>query len=1200
MNTIKIFLAESGRVADLQKNFPLYQKQYQSKLLNVFVPTSILAPNYEIQHYIGRMSGNALPSNTTLNTFVTNNTSPSRSVQSGDIIEFILTDGVTTTFYQYVYGTQWTYTIVDRLLLTNVAGTSVKIGVNHTERNGKIKVSESRYMRYIKTLTIDGTEYALYERKLPREFTLYSGQGENAPKVVINVLNVEFDTPKPTVLDLITSQTCALDVMPSNILDEDEPIEPSELDELSAAVNELQAEVLLKQDKVDQLLETTDKSVVGGINELKGRVDTNQTNIETNTEDIADLREDVDEIIETYSTGLDYIGQLSGSGLPSDEELDEFVREETDPSRDPKNGDMIIYIQEILGGTDKNFQYIYGLDGWKGHEIPPMENAGNGTYGIIEGTYSIGETNDTLVDISGGKILNIYIKDTNNAYRNIVEYANSLNTSIANIIAGTQSVGQAIKALQDELGNNIVDTYLTKNAGATKSYVRAYALPRTFNDVYYISNQGYSKEVPTTPASGIQFTETSSSVGDLQLFQEEHTVDAEYELSSKNSCDNKIFVASNKNCYVSFRITTEAKKTGGSWITLGVELSNSISLVAGDIYGIELSTLFASLGNSVISLEDGDLIRQTFEVITQTSESITFDVYSNDIYPSKFTLTTQSLKVASGLLGEQPSFSLEGTLDSDNNIITFEFEDGTQLTDNVEGEFNLYYEGTIQPDTELQLKLDNETIRLVTPYNIASGNATYDNLKQVFITETSGIVALRFKGFIKLSSRIEVWVDEDDLTNYVDKTSNETISGIKTFSNGISLGGSGSSENKIVTVGSSINIGSTGGNTIDHYGRFEPKYDNAYSLGWSNRRYTTLFTNNISNGTNSITVEEIVDLQDEKLDKEVTQTSEDEETTVNLENNGQDFEVRITENGSVDRTFVIDKTGIKFIDNEAGEEIEPLINGKPIGGEIQPASKTVLGGVYLWTDENNKVHLSNEPLPVFDRVFGNNTWEQIHNASLDISSRGLTSAQVEEEFGWKLGDAKDVELSNGETIQLQIIGINHDTLSSDHTSKAGLTLQMKECLNTRYSMNSTHTNAGGWNGSNLRTTTLPTIKALLPQDLQNVIKLVDKKAADGGSTNYHETLTSSDDLFLLCEKEVAGTSSYAQDGANEGTQYEYWVGKSASDRIKHYGAEQTATGWWLRSSNSGDTGNFVSIHANGNVNTSSAINFRGLSWAICI
>ena len=41
MNTIKIYLAESGAVAQLQKDFPLYQFQFNNKLLNIYVPTSI-------------------------------------------------------------------------------------------------------------------------------------------------------------------------------------------------------------------------------------------------------------------------------------------------------------------------------------------------------------------------------------------------------------------------------------------------------------------------------------------------------------------------------------------------------------------------------------------------------------------------------------------------------------------------------------------------------------------------------------------------------------------------------------------------------------------------------------------------------------------------------------------------------------------------------------------------------------------------------------------------------------------------------------------------------------------------------------------------------------------------------------------------------------------------------------------------------
>lgn len=43
MNVIKIYLSEGGSVADIKSNFPLYQGAYQNKLLNVFVPTNIIA-----------------------------------------------------------------------------------------------------------------------------------------------------------------------------------------------------------------------------------------------------------------------------------------------------------------------------------------------------------------------------------------------------------------------------------------------------------------------------------------------------------------------------------------------------------------------------------------------------------------------------------------------------------------------------------------------------------------------------------------------------------------------------------------------------------------------------------------------------------------------------------------------------------------------------------------------------------------------------------------------------------------------------------------------------------------------------------------------------------------------------------------------------------------------------------------------------
>ena len=121
------------------------------------------------------------------------------------------------------------------------------------------------------------------------------------------------------------------------------------------------------------------------------------------------------------------------------------------------------------------------------------------------------------------------------------------------------------------------------------------------------------------------------------------------------------------------------------------------------------------------------------------------------------------------------------------------------------------------------------------------------------------------------------------------------------------------------------------------------------------------------------------------------------------------------------------------------------------------------------------------PRPKFDPVFGNNTPAQISVVSDEISKNNYTSAQVAEIYGWNIGDTITISLSTGENIEMRIIGINHDD-KSDGSGKASITLEMTNCLATKYSMNSSNTNTGGYAASIMKTQTLPTIKALLPQE----------------------------------------------------------------------------------------------------------------------
>lgn len=775
MNTIRIYLADSGRIADLRKDFPLYKGQFNDKLLNVLVPTSILAPQFELQHYIGQISGAEAPTDEALNNFVAANTYPTRNAMQGDIIEFY--NSATQSFFIYTYDNDdWASTEVDSFgTINTLAGTSVKIGMNATKSNGTTYESKSYFMRYLKTLTYQNVEYALYERKLPKEFTSFVGQGQNAPTLVINVVNVDADTN--AITSIITSQTCSLDVMQSTMLDQDDAIEPSDFELLEAQVNTLSADVALKQDKTDNALNTTSKQVVGAINELDTEVEantyqvgintsdivdikaeqitqnsaisTNTDNISTNTSNIASLNTRVSNLEQQSAVEETYIGQMAGITLPTDEQLNEFVYDTA--HRTQQGGDVIIFILQIAGATNKNYKYTYSRvsQSWSGYEIPATEPASNTDKGIVKGSY--GSDKSTQVNITNGDIQNIYVKDNSNQLRDLAEYLNTDNTTLTNtasqvvtntsniatntsnistntnninnILNGTTAVGKATRADQDGNGNNIVQTYLTQTAGATKQQLYNYALPRTFNDVSYLASANiYSEDLPST--SEPIYTATSSSVGDTTLFSAVKTItNAEFQLASKNSYTATFFATSSIDCNVEFRLTT-AINVGGTWETANIELTEPTIMTNGEIKKLVFSSTLNSL-TDVVDLENGDKIRQTLEVITQTSDTITFAIYSNETYPSTFYLntTSQSIILSQGVLGELPKFDLTGISGAPDNEIIFTLPNAFNIEDGVQAMFMLSYTSTTNASTSLVLKQGIQDIIITTPA-IYGTNAT--------------------------------------------------------------------------------------------------------------------------------------------------------------------------------------------------------------------------------------------------------------------------------------------------------------------------------------------------------------------------------------------------------------------------------------------------------------------------------------------
>lgn len=205
-------------------------------------------------------------------------------------------------------------------------------------------------------------------------------------------------------------------------------------------------------------------------------------------------------------------------------------------------------------------------------------------------------------------------------------------------------------------------------------------------------------------------------------------------------------------------------------------------------------------------------------------------------------------------------------------------------------------------------------------------------------------------------------------------------------------------------------------------------------------------------------------------------------------------------------------------------------------------------------------------------------------ADIDICGR-LGMAQ---QF-FKVGDSKTVNIG-GTNYEVQIIGFNHDDKVSG--GKAAYSFQLVDCLNQTQQMNTSNTNTGGWNGSAMRGR-MSTYKSQLPATLRNVIKTVKKKSGTGGGSSSG-TQQTNDDLFLLSEIEIFGTTTYSV--AGEGTQYEWY--KAGNSRIKKVNG--SASHWWERSPLSGNTDYFCFVYGSGNAANNTATASHGVSFGFCV
>lgn len=177
------------------------------------------------------------------------------------------------------------------------------------------------------------------------------------------------------------------------------------------------------------------------------------------------------------------------------------------------------------------------------------------------------------------------------------------------------------------------------------------------------------------------------------------------------------------------------------------------------------------------------------------------------------------------------------------------------------------------------------------------------------------------------------------------------------------------------------------------------------------------------------------------------------------------------------------------------------------------------------------------------------TLEEQKAVAEDIAAKGeASSAFAKAEAAMNAGTKFSMKLTDGQTLEYKIIGINHDDLA-DGSGKAGLTF-LATSTGIKSRVNATNTNAGGWEKSELRAKmNSGEIWNLMPCDFQSKVKPVRKLTNNvgGGKANKNAAVTATTDRqFLLSYSEIVPTSYLASDypwTSNEGTQYEAFRGK---------------------------------------------------------
>lgn len=512
---------------------------------------------------------------------------------------------------------------------------TVSLGALLVAENGTNITTVPYYPDYVQDTTIDGVDYAVYSLPMPNTFTSEVG----TQQIVANIVSIDnTDSENPVVMEILTSQASTFVVNESANISQEEVIPADQVTLINGQIQDIQGNLALKQNITDNTLETTHKTVPTAINEINTQAQSNASTIATQTTQITNLQNDVAELQSKLAGAEIPVGSMTGTTMPTNAQLTAFTVQETGEQPQPNN--VIIFTLQVESGTDRVFKYIYvSTDyGWTYYEIPALEHASNGTYGSIQGTYGIDSTNNILVNIADGEIVDIYYKDSDGVYQNIRASINLIKDTQTGMIDGSQVVAKATKAVQDQLGNVINTTYIEADQVYTKTQSDAKYLAKTYTNVYYYATSGLVDDVPNTPASGIQFTQLVNTIGETLLCDCGRTTVGDYHFSKNSSDHSSIVLATDVSCSLQFRLETYANNT-----ILSADLSDIMSFTANTPQTLDITSIYSQLGITEIDVPTGSTISKKLYIISTDVTAKNVYLYSNATYPSTYQLNAQSI-----------------------------------------------------------------------------------------------------------------------------------------------------------------------------------------------------------------------------------------------------------------------------------------------------------------------------------------------------------------------------------------------------------------------------------------------------------------------------------------------------------------------------------------------------------------------------